>query len=412
MPLDLQKIIIQLNNLGHEEARDLNKLRVDSTYKLFQLACDNKEKAVNRLIETDNTKKANFFFGIPALNYNEGLSFDKTVPGNNDFSLPHITAATDGSQINPSAHQFSNAFLINIGLVSIPYFAHNVPVLLSSEPTVYNFVEELLPSNTMGNILEEDLVSYERTLKEIEELVKLAKNYASHKLPVVALLDGTLIHWHLEKFDKFFVELFMKRFSDAIFELKSLRIPIASVLSNSRSNDLINMLKIFKCPYDSVDCKKYCSNIDSKNLPCNPCQNYKPVFDRKLIDKYFLDQHADFGSRTVLFKSNNKVLNYYSEDLKVFFFYINTGTEIARVEIPGYVAQDSNMLGLLHNAIALQFKVGFGYPVVLSEAHHLAVVNKKDREVFYELVKDQLLKKTKTELKISSKELRKRISYV
>ncbi len=414
MPLDLKKVITQLTSLENQNTLDIAKNRIVSTYNLLQDAFNNQQKLLTKLIETRSNEKANFFFAIPEL---EEENISSLIPCDKNFSQPHIVVATDGSQINPSAHEFTNAFLINIGLTAIPYFNRNIPVLLNSEPHIYNSIEDINPlasekRNFYDNVHEEDLVAYERTLQEVELLVKLAKKYTNHKLPIIALLDGTLIHWHIEKFNNAFIEHFIKRFTDALLELKSLNIPVASFLSNSRANDLINMLRIYKCPYDSVDCKKHCSDIVAKNLPCNPILDYKPIFDRKLVGKYFTDKTAEAGTRTVLFKSNSKILNHYNNELKILFFYINTGTEIARVEIPSYVAQDENLLTLLHNTIYLQCKVGFGYPVTLSESHLQAIVNRNDGQIFYELLKKELLKRKQTPITLSAKEFKKRISFV
>ncbi len=411
MPIDLKKIITQIQNLESKDLQKDNQNRLDSTYKLFELANLNQDKLMGKLQESYRKQKASFYFGIPHLN-DKNDTLETTYNAEEKFSTPHITIATDGSQINPSSHEFTSTFLINIGLVSIPYFGSSVPVLLSSEPTTYNSPDEINTSGLYENIQEEDLISYERTLKELEELVKLAKMYSVYKLPIVALLDGTLIHWHLERFSDNFTTRFIKRLSEALYELKAQGIPVASFLSNSRSNDLINMLRIFKCPYETVDCKKHCGNIDLKNVPCNPMPEYKPVFDRKLIQKLLNNKNSILGTRTNLFKSTSRILNLYPEDLKVYFFYINTGTEIARVELPYYTANNPELFKLLYNAIALQCKVGFGYPVALSEAHLMAVVNKSDRQVFYNLLKEHLLKNKNTTIRLSSKELKKRISFV
>lgn len=406
MPLDLKKVITQIKNLGEQDLKDSNKNRLESTYKLFQSAKENNEKLLSKVLETESSGKSNFYFAIPDLKENIGNVFECEK----NFSTPHITVASDGSQINPSAHEFTNACLINTGLIGIPYFNKNIPVTLSSEPMTYNSTEEI--NQDSEGILDEDLISYERTLKEIEDLVKLAKKYNEHKIPVIALLDGTLIHWHIEKFSSLLIDKFIERFSNAMLELKSMGIPVASFLSNSRSNDLINMLKVFKCPYESVDCKKHCSNLNSKDLPCNPSLDYKPVLDRRVIEKYFIDLKAPQGSRTILFRSNSKILKRYNEDLKIYFFYINTGSEVARVELPAYVANDTKLLALIHNVISLQCKVGFGYPIVLSEAHLQAVVTKRDREIFYDLIKNNSLKSKKSKIQISNKELKKRVSFV
>lgn len=408
MPLDLKKVIVQLKNVENSNVADVYASRLKATFGLFELAIKDQERLKTKLLETSESKKSNFFFAIPE----SQKSISEIISNNTDFDSPHITIATDGSQINPSAHEISGSFLINIGLVSIPYFAKDIPVNLASEPTIYNSQEDINPKSYSENIHEDDLISYERTLKEIEELVKLAKVYKSYNIPVIALLDGTLIHWHIEKFSSYFIESFIKRFSDAMHELKSMDIPVASFLSNSRSNDLINMLKIYKCPYEQIDCKKYCGSLDSQSLPCNPCQDYIPIMDRKLIEKYFLAGNIKSGSRTILFKSNSKILNHYPDDLKVLFFYMNTGTEIARIEIPAYVANNKNLLELIHNAISLQCKVGFGYPVTLSEAHLQAVVTKADRQIFYDLIKEKMLKGKQGAVKLSNKEFKKRVSFV
>ena len=410
MTLDIKKLLTKIKNLENKESTDDYSNRLDATYGLFKSAVREDELLLKKLIETKNASGANFYFGMPEIDKSEKL--DTLHPCQDNFLQPHITIASDGSQINPSAHEFTSAFLINIGMVAIPYYKSSVQVLIGSEPTIYSSSEEINLSNTAERILEEDLVSYERTLKEIESLVQIAENYRQNNIPMIALVDGTLIHWHIEKFSGVYIEQFIKRFSDAISKLKSMNVVVACFLSNSRANDLINMLKVFKCPYETVNCKKYCANISYRDLPCNPTSNYKSVLDRRIIEKYFSEVNPETGTRTILFRSNSKILNCYPDDLKIYFFYINTGREIARVEIPAYIAKDKTLLDLLHNAISLQCKVGFGYPVTLSEAHLAAVVTKNDREIFYNLLKEQVLTKKQNKIKLSYKELKKRISFV
>ena len=410
MPLDFRKVLHQIKNLESSEQKNSLEARLNSTYQQFLNANKDLDIFLKKLAETNSTSKANFTFATPVLE--KGESLNTLISPENDFTKPHITLGSDGSQIFSFSHEVSGASLINIGMIAIPYYEKNIPVYMSSEPTVYNSTEDINPTISEERISDEDLISYERTLKEVEGLVTLAKHYSKYKLPMVALLDGTLIHWHIERFNNAFIEQFIKRYSNAIMELKNLGLPVASLISNSRSNDIINMLKIGKCPYDKVDCKKHCASLSSKDLPCNPMSDYKTVFDRRIIERLFTEEKCLNGTRSVLFKSNSNILNFYPEEIKVFFFYINTGTEAARVELPYYVASDKKLLDLLHNAISIQSKVGFGYPVVLSEAHNQAVVNKGDRQIFYDLIKDHTLTHKSGQIKLSTKELRKRISFV
>ena len=97
------------------------------------------------------------------------------------------------------------------------------------------------------------------------------------------------------------------------------------------------------------------------------------------------------GERSSLFESSSKILELYGEH-RISFFYLNVGEEISRVEIPKWVAQDNDLLNLVHTLIFDQAKKGNGYPTALIEAHEQAVVKAKDRDFFYELVKEALVR--------------------
>ena len=67
------------------------------------------------------------------------------------------------------------------------------------------------------------------------------------------------------------------------------------------------------------------------------------------------------------------------------------GDEIARIEMPRWVARDENLLNLVHSLVLDQCRRGQGYPVALSEAHEQAVVTAADRENFWQLVESSLI---------------------
>jgi len=60
--------------------------------------------------------------------------------------------------------------------------------------------------------------------------------------------------------------------------------------------------------------------------------------------------------------------------------------EIARVEIPTWVAENEELTNLVHSLVLDQCQRGHGYPVALMEAHEKAVVTIADRERFWQLV--------------------------
>ena len=80
----------------------------------------------------------------------------------------------------------------------------------------------------------------------------------------------------------------------------------------------------------------------------------------------------------------------YYGDHGVEFYYLNAGSELARVEIPRWVARDESLVNLTHALLVDQCRKGHGYPVAISEAHEQAVVTVGDREEFRLIVEDAL----------------------
>ncbi len=96
------------------------------------------------------------------------------------------------------------------------------------------------------------------------------------------------------------------------------------------------------------------------------------------------------GARTAVFDSNSSILNKYPDEQRVVFFYVNTGLEIGRVEVPRWVSDDPQLLDRTHALILDQCQRGRGYPVVLQEAHELAVINMADRRLIELLVEREM----------------------
>ena len=75
---------------------------------------------------------------------------------------------------------------------------------------------------------------------------------------------------------------------------------------------------------------------------------------------------------------------------QVYFYYLNVGPEIARVEIPHWVAKDETLLSLGHSLILDQCRRGQGYPVAISEAHEQVVITGSDRQMFKRMMAEAL----------------------
>ena len=88
------------------------------------------------------------------------------------------------------------------------------------------------------------------------------------------------------------------------------------------------------------------------------------------------------GERSPIFGSSSRAVAEYYRGNDVHFFYVHAGEEIGRVEVPTWVAEDLDLLGLTHAAVVDQCLRGQGYPVALMEAHEQAAVSGADRRFF------------------------------
>jgi hypothetical protein len=117
------------------------------------------------------------------------------------------------------------------------------------------------------------------------------------------------------------------------------------------------------------------------------------------------------GQRSALFEvAPAWNTNYRDRGHSIHFFYVNVGTvansEIARVEVPVWIAQDQIAVGMLHTAVVEQCKVSLGYPYVLARAHEIAVVTNAERAEFEKMIAAQLTRHG-LEAKLSEKQFQK-----
>ncbi len=317
-------------------------------------------------------------------------------------------AATDGSQIFPDRHEISSCFLINIGYVLLHYGRGERP-LLNSKPMLF-YREEDLYQNWGGRkvLANRETVAFKRGMLELTELADLALAAVDEGYFPVAAADGTLILWNLEGKPKDVRAAALKSLANSWDRLRHNRVPIAGYISESGSQELINALRVGLCPLDAPDCDR-CPwqeggdlRIEGEGIPCATIDG--------LRDAALLRRLLEPGQRTGVFVSSSKILAEYGEH-RVCFFYLHVGTEVARVEIPLWVAEDAQMLDQVHAILFDQAQKGQGYPVVLAEAHERAVVRGGDREAFYGFLRQHLVKHD-IGAAISSKNLRKRVARV
>jgi hypothetical protein len=326
------------------------------------------------------------------------------------FSAPpfpgeYTVLATDGSHIDVDRNQAAHCYLINIGFVNMHY-GKDCSAELDSFPHLYSDDGDMVISSQDNKLQKENvqgaLLDAKRSVEECRVLAEMAS-----KLPEgstgLALMDGSLIMFGLENYPKFVAEeLLIKGFLkhlDTIMALNSHRkVLLASYISSPKSAHVTNALKVAFCPHEKADCEKYCS--DEKGA----CEVISGVQDSELFSKLLSK-----GERSSLFINPSVIVDKHYGKHHVYFFYLRVEDEIARIEIPEWIAMHPEWLNLTHALVLDQCQRGQGYPVALSEAHEQAVVTGADRDEFWGLVEESLEEEkifTHTSVKSRSKRTR------
>jgi hypothetical protein len=84
-------------------------------------------------------------------------------------------------------------------------------------------------------------------------------------------------------------------------------------------------------------------------------------------------------------------LDDYGEH-RISAFYLDSGRETVRIEVPEWVAKNPEMLDMVHAVCFDQASKGRGYPIALSEAHEHAVVRGPERSMFYQAIERSFVK--------------------
>lgn len=315
-----------------------------------------------------------------------------------DISVPpkiHTVIATDGSQIAPNHHEIAYCYLLNIGRVVLHYGQNRHP-LLDSLPEVFYRPEDLYMSRQWG-IRTEEWMSFRRTASETTVLAELACA-AKGEAPALAMVDGSLIYWFLEQLPMDARDRILPPILEAWQQMRDAQIPLMGYLSASRSIETMNFLRLLACPHPAPDCKSHCPNQLEK-VACK-------IFEQ-LRDTSVWATRLKPGQRSTLWRSNSPILELYGEQT-IYFCYVHVGTEIARIEVPAWVAENATMLDQALGLMLAQVQKGYGYPVAIAEAHNQAVVKGGDRARFFALLEQQMIKAGLKNVGTSYKEARKR----
>jgi len=403
--LDLNQVSRFLPEIGQHLRDEANvaRQRLDRARGLLKQAADNLPRLLER--QSDWGDRLAFTAGVPIEPIDRAVAIAPPPP-------QHTVLATDGSQISPSHHEIAYCYLINTGRIALHYGQNRHPLLDSIPEAIYKS-EDLYLSRQWG-ISTEEWMGHRRTVSEAIALAELGETQRADVADAdrdaddprtLALTDGSLIYWFLDAMPGEARDRILPPILDAWDALADARVPLVGYLSASRSSEAANFLRLMACPHETSDCDRHCPASDTGKARKLDCRVFEPMRDASLWGSLL-----EPGQRTGLWKSTNAILKHYDDRHAVYFCYVHVGTEIARLDLPAWVAEDDSLREFALGATVAQVQKGYGYPVSLAEAHNQAVVRVGDRQRFFALLERQMIEAGLKNIGTSYKESRKRRS--
>ena len=318
----------------------------------------------------------------------EGLLGSRPPP---ECPADWTAVSVDGSHIDVDRHLPLRCHLINLGGCAITYGA-SYGCQLFNEPTLaVDDVDLYLraPNGASGEtLISGPLLGALRTVREVERLADAVENLPDDR-PVLALLDGTLAFWDLQRgnYPRYVAGvLIAERLQPALARLRAAStnrrpVAVAAYTSRPRTTEVAGAARLMLCEQGDADCHRLCTVRHSDLASCDGAAGFD---DRELFELVL-----EPGHRSPLYRSSHLAarfaLGLATGQEWSHFYYLNGGAEIARVEVPDWLADDPELFALSHAMLVKQCELGLGYPVAISEAHEQAVITGHDREEFRRL---------------------------
>lgn len=393
MPLDLLEISTQVRDMASllVERRADEQRRLRLLEDMLARYCDQWEELA-QLAETVQERVA-----VPT------GPLDERLPAPRRLST-YTAMASDGAEMDPDRHGGVGEFyLINIGRARIPYGQPERQVELRSTSKVGYTDDELYivdPRDARRQVPMRDRhLDALRTVEELRALAELAESERAEtpgaETPCIALVDGTLLFSVLEERPRDFLrDRFYTDFVAQLERLRRARVPVAAYASRSRGTDIVHLFRAV------------CGVTPNA---CEVCTGAQTCALRGLTDAHLIGRGLERWERSGVFRVRSNVHDPFYGGHRVYFFLLATGDEIARIEVPEWVARDARMVAQLHAALVDQCEKGFGYPAVLARADDRAVISLGDRGVLEGLVNQALARQGvigRPSAKLSRKQVR------
>jgi len=255
--------------------------------------------------------------------------------------------------------------LVNVGAIVLQLDSGDSTQVFTDSELLFD--EELFTAS--GNPLTEAMVALRRDLKERAKLYELGQNYPA---PVITFTDGPIELWGAKDGeDAGAFEESLNNYLSVLSRLQERGVTTAGYVDKPSADLVMRLLELAEAPVEQLQ----------------HLREYHPL--RGVSDRWLFGEKNDPllkpGERSAVFAIQSKSEKYYKGVLSLHFFYLNAGTEgrpwPVRVEIPRWVADDAEKLGMLHAVLVAQCRMlgAKPYPYLLHRAHETAVVSHDER---------------------------------
>jgi len=266
--------------------------------------------------------------------------------------------AADGSQIFPDRHNQVQYYVINVGAIAMQVGSGETSEIFTD--TKLHFLDEF-----DDTYFSESQIALQRDVAERKKLLEISERFSGI---IIALTEGQLELWGAtDNENKTEFEKSLKDYLEVLDTLRQKGIITSGYVDKPGANWVTRLLEIASIPKDKLDKLK----------------KHRPLLG--VTDRWIFSQILPAEARSAVFALQSKSAETYTGSLALHFFYLNIGDQsnptIVRVDIPAWVATDTQSLDTLQKAIIGQAKtLGHKpFPYVLHRAHEIAKVTYQEK---------------------------------
>lgn len=274
------------------------------------------------------------------------------------------TFAVDGSQVFPQKD-----FSIPIALVQIGWFENHHSVAGDYEKDI--LLDVMTPKDLVADRSQpmDRWINMRRFSMEVQRLVDyiaqakdraIAQNRDPEKCLV--FFDGSLVLSFATMLDDNLREPYVSQVLTLIKASEKHQVPLVGYIDTAESNDITTLLRTL-----------------------HELETTRAIHDAKLLNRLMR-----WGDRTpLMICDRGGILNYYGDMRdRIAFTYLKTNANYpARLELPRWIWEAGRAEDVI-NQVRAEVVVGNGYPYAIETADQTAVLQSRDRQIFYRILQD------------------------